>query len=135
MGAGMDIVPKITREVLEGYLQCKTKGLLTLAGQSGTKPGTDGLASLLLTVRRTRTTAALAIRYRGRLVSLDFLKRCIGAEKSVVREQFSRLLRASVARPLFEFVRRRAVMAGFDGGDITSTRGRCCWGRWIVALD
>ena len=35
----------------------------------------------------------------------------------------------------FEAVERRAVMAGFDGGDITSNAGALLLGRWIVALD
>jgi hypothetical protein len=33
----MTMQRKITREVLEDYLCCKTKGFLTLVGQSGTK--------------------------------------------------------------------------------------------------
>ncbi len=32
----------------------------------------------------------------------------------------------------FEAIEGRAVVAGFDGGDITS-RVRCCRDRWIAA--
>ena len=35
----------------------------------------------------------------------------------------------------FEAVKRPAVMAGFDGGDITSNAGALLLGRRIVALD
>ena len=35
---------------------------------------------------------------------------------------------------LFEFepVERHKVVAGFDGGTITSDAGGCCWGSWIA---
>ena len=33
----------------------------------------------------------------------------------------------------FETVARRAVVACFDGGDITSNAGRCYWGKSIAA--
>ena len=35
----------------------------------------------------------------------------------------------------FEAVERRAVVAGFDGGDITSNAGACCWGKWTAVSD
>ena len=36
---------------------------------------------------------------------------------------------------LFEFepVERHKVVAGFDGGIITSDAEGCCWGGWIAA--
>ena len=76
-----------------------------------------------------------------KFIGLDFLKRerCIGSdesEKSVVREQFFPnpgwpRCRQECSATLFEFeaVERRAVMAGFDGGDITSNAGALLLGQ------
>jgi hypothetical protein len=67
----MDTVPKITREVLEGYLHCKTKGLLILAGERGTKPEYEVWRQTLAARQRTSAAAAITARYQGRLVAED----------------------------------------------------------------
>ena len=48
---------KITNEVLEGYLNCKTKGHLKLTGQSGTPSDYEAMTA---TARATSREAAIA---------------------------------------------------------------------------
>lgn len=72
---------KITREVLEGHLSCKSKGFLKLTGQQGTKSAYETLLTGLREEVRRRTTDQILTQHpgteveRGIPLTLSALKR------------------------------------------------------------
>jgi predicted RecB family nuclease len=56
---------KVTREVLDSYLRCKTKGFLTLTGRDGIKSDYDRWRIETEERQRVGATANLLLRYRG----------------------------------------------------------------------
>ncbi len=57
---------KITNEILEGYLNCKTKGHLKLAGETGTKSDYEAMTRRRPAWRRgRRALARLVARFGG----------------------------------------------------------------------
>jgi len=56
---------KVTREVLDSYLRCKTKGFLTLAGRDGIKSDYERWRIEAEERQRLAATANLLARYRG----------------------------------------------------------------------
>ncbi|HKB42153.1 MAG TPA: hypothetical protein VKD72_37350, partial [Gemmataceae bacterium] len=72
---------KITNEVIEGYLNCKTKGQLKLAGESGTLSDYEAMPSQARRSLLEATLARLAARLgegdacRGVQVTPETLKR------------------------------------------------------------
>src|SRR5215471_707724 len=60
---------RVTREVLDGYLRCKTKGFLTLAGRDGIKSDYERWRIEAKERQRLRATANLLLRYRGHQVA------------------------------------------------------------------
>jgi predicted RecB family nuclease len=70
---------KITREVLEGYLNCKTKGRLKLAGEPGAKSDYEAMTETAGRAAREETIAKLLARFgegdcRGAAVTAATLK-------------------------------------------------------------
>jgi len=59
----------VTREVLDSYLRCKTKGFLTLAGRRGSESGYQRWRTESAERQRLHATANLLLRYRGYHVS------------------------------------------------------------------
>ena len=51
---------KITNEVLEGYLNCKYKGHLKLAGEAGTKSDYEAMTAAASQASREQAVAKLA---------------------------------------------------------------------------
>jgi predicted RecB family nuclease len=72
---------KITNEVLEGYLNCKTKGLLKLAGEGGTRSDYESITTATSRASRESALANLVSRFgeidacRGRRVTAATLKK------------------------------------------------------------
>ena len=56
---------KVTREVLDSYLRCKTKGFLTLAGRDGIKSDYERWRNEAEERQRLAATANLLARFRG----------------------------------------------------------------------
>jgi predicted RecB family nuclease len=56
---------KITSDVLEGYLRCKSKGHLKLAGQQGTKSDFEAMLTGLRAEVRLKAIDAIIARHRG----------------------------------------------------------------------
>jgi predicted RecB family nuclease len=54
---------KITREVLESYLNCKTKGRLKLAGEPGTQSDYEAMITVASQVSREAALARLVVRF------------------------------------------------------------------------
>jgi predicted RecB family nuclease len=71
---------KITNEVLEGYLNCKTKGHLKLVGESGTKSDYEAMTEAASQASRELSLAGLVARYgegnafRGTAITAAMLK-------------------------------------------------------------
>src|SRR5262249_60221705 len=61
--AGKAVIVKITREVLEGYLSCKYKGHLKLAGQAGTPSDYEAMMSAAKAGSREAALARLVARF------------------------------------------------------------------------
>ena len=60
---------KVTREVLDSYLRCKTKGFLTLTGRDGIKSDYERWRIEAEERQRRGATANLLLRYRGHQVA------------------------------------------------------------------
>jgi hypothetical protein len=60
---------RVTREVLDGYLHCKTKGFLTLAGRDGIKSDYERWRIEAEERQRLRAIANLLLRYRGHQIA------------------------------------------------------------------
>ena len=54
---------KITNEILEGYLNCKTKGHLKLAGEGGTKSDYEAMTTAARQASREAALARLVARF------------------------------------------------------------------------
>ena len=54
---------KITNEILEGYLNCKNKGHLKLAGESGTKSDYEAMTTAARQASREAALAKLVARF------------------------------------------------------------------------
>ena len=54
---------KITNEILEGYLNCKTKGHLKLAGETGTKSDYEAMTRAARPASREAALARLVARF------------------------------------------------------------------------
>jgi predicted RecB family nuclease len=67
----MTTVRQITREVLENYIQCKTKGFLTLTGEFGTKTDYEAWRLKAVTQQRVNTAANFISHYRGHTLRED----------------------------------------------------------------
>jgi hypothetical protein len=67
----MTTVPKVTREVLESYLHCKSKGLLKLAREHGTKSDYEVWHLDLTARQQSGAVGNLTTRYRGYKVGAD----------------------------------------------------------------
>ena len=74
---------KVTREVLDNYLRCKTKGFLTLAGRRGIKSDHERWRIESAERQRLRATANLLLRYRGYQVSEGVNLRASGLRAGV----------------------------------------------------
>ena len=72
---------KITNEVLEGYLNCKFKGHLKLAGEVGTKSDYEAMTTAARAASREQALAKLVARFgegdacRGTAVTAATLKK------------------------------------------------------------
>jgi hypothetical protein len=60
---------RVTREVLDNYLRCKTKGFLTLVGRRGIRSDYDRWCIESGECQGVRAAANLRLRYQGRQVS------------------------------------------------------------------
>src|SRR3954453_712095 len=74
-----DAAMKITNEVVEGYLACKTKGHLKLAGEAGTPSDYGAMALATARSSREAALAKLVARLgegdcRGAVVTVEALK-------------------------------------------------------------
>src|SRR5437764_10344750 len=58
-----DTAMKITNEILEGYLNCKTKGHLKLVGETGTKSDFEAMTEAASQASRELSLASLVTRY------------------------------------------------------------------------
>ena len=65
----MAATSRVTREVLDSYLRCKTKGFLTLAGRHGIESDYERWRIESGERQRFRATVNLLVRYRGYQVS------------------------------------------------------------------
>src|SRR5207248_3246244 len=72
---------KITNEILEGYLNCKTKGYLKLVGEVGTKSDYVTMTEATRRASRESSLAGIVARYgegdgyRGTAITAAILKR------------------------------------------------------------
>ena len=71
---------KVTRDILEGYLNCKTKGHLKLVGETGTKSDYEAMTEAARRASRELSLAGIVARYgessacRGTAVTAAMLK-------------------------------------------------------------
>src|SRR5713101_8446227 len=72
---------KITKNVLEGYLNCKYKGRLQLEGEEGRKSDYEGMVTDLRQELRTRAMAELLARegqgerWQGAILTTEIMKK------------------------------------------------------------
>ena len=64
----LEMEPRITKEVLEGYLNCKLKGYLKLKGERGTRSDYETLMTALRDDLRARAYEKLLARHAGAAV-------------------------------------------------------------------
>src|SRR3954467_12222243 len=75
-----DTAMKIANEILEGYLNCKTKGYLKLVGETGTKSDYEAMTVAVSQASREEALAKLVTRFgendacRGVSVTVEILK-------------------------------------------------------------
>jgi hypothetical protein len=69
--AKMPTLAKISREVLENYLYCPTKGFLTLIGERGTKTDYETWSRAVATQQKINATANFITYYQGSTVGKD----------------------------------------------------------------
>ena len=67
----MTTVPKVTREVLESYLHCKSKGLLKLSREHGTKSDYEVWRLDLTARQQSEAVGNLVMRYPGHKIAAD----------------------------------------------------------------
>jgi predicted RecB family nuclease len=87
----MTTLRKITRDVLENYLYCKTKGFLTLAGKSGTKTDHEAWRLRVATQQKINSAANFPAHYRGDTVAKEIVLTQSGianAPDAILRAQF-----------------------------------------------
>jgi hypothetical protein len=82
---------KITMEVLEGHLNCKFKGHLKLAGESGTRSGYEAITTAARAASRDQAIAKLVARSGGAS------PKCV--KRPGTQVVHSRVLAASAAAP------------------------------------
>jgi hypothetical protein len=67
----MSTLPKISREVLESYLRCRTKGFLTLIGEPGAETEYETWSHAVATQQKINATANFIAHYREATVRED----------------------------------------------------------------
>jgi hypothetical protein len=88
----MATLQKITRDVLEAYLLCKTKGLLVLAGESGTKTDYENWYLRVAAQQEARSAANFEAHYQGRSLRRDVAltpSEITNAPDAILRAYFS----------------------------------------------